>query len=145
MLKATDLLGEFLPKGQVEIEGIVKKALEAGRGAGLLSILPLIWTGSLVFGAVTRALNVAFEVEKKYSFLKREDITNVKKSGPFAMHPARARSHAAALPAKQLPPAAAKPLVQFAFDEREQCNQRASEHAIGGGARFVVAEHRAGR
>jgi uncharacterized BrkB/YihY/UPF0761 family membrane protein len=71
VLEATDLLGDFLPKGQVEIEGIVKKTLEAGRGAGLLFILPLIWTGSLVFGAVTRALNVAFEVEEKYSLLKR--------------------------------------------------------------------------
>jgi membrane protein len=49
----------------------VKKTLEAGRGAGLLFIVPLIWTGSLVFGAVPRALNVAFEMEQKYSLLKR--------------------------------------------------------------------------
>nr|MDQ3622296.1 YihY/virulence factor BrkB family protein [Verrucomicrobiota bacterium] len=71
VLEATDLLGDFVPKGQVAIEGIVKKALDAGQGAGLLFILPLIWTGTLVFGAVTKALNVAFEVEKRYSFLTR--------------------------------------------------------------------------
>jgi membrane protein len=71
VLKATGLLGDFLPKGQVEIEGIVQKSLVAGRGAGVLFILPLIWTGSLVFGAVERALNVTFEVEKRVSFLKR--------------------------------------------------------------------------
>ena len=71
VLEATSLLGDFLPRGQAEIERIVKKTLDAGCGAGLLFILPLIWTGTLVFGAVTKALNVAFEVEKRYSFFKR--------------------------------------------------------------------------
>ena len=71
VLEATDLLGDFVPKGQVAIEGIVKKTLDAGQGAGLLFILPLIWTGTLVFGAVTKALNVAFEVEKRYGFFQR--------------------------------------------------------------------------
>jgi len=37
----------------------------------VLFILPLIWTGSLVFGAVERALNVTFEVRKRESLLKR--------------------------------------------------------------------------
>ena len=70
VLKATELLGDFLPKGQAEVAGIVQKSLDAGRSEGLLFILPLFWTGTLVFGAVTKALNVAFEVEKRYSFLK---------------------------------------------------------------------------
>lgn len=71
VLEATDLLGDFVPKGQAQIEAIVKRTLHAGRGAGLLFILPLIWTGTLVFGAVTKALNVAFEVKKRYSFVNR--------------------------------------------------------------------------
>ena len=70
VLKATELLGDFLPKGQAEVAGIVQKSLDAGRSEGLLFILPLFWTGTLVFGALTKALNVAFEVEKRYSFLK---------------------------------------------------------------------------
>jgi len=71
VLKATGLLGDFLPKGQTEIDGIVQKSLAAGRREGVLFILPLIWTGSLVFGAVERALNVTFEVRKRDSLLKR--------------------------------------------------------------------------
>lgn len=70
VLKATELLGDFLPKGQAQVAGIVQKSLDAGRSEGLLFILPLFWTGTLVFGALTKALNVAFEVEKRYSFLK---------------------------------------------------------------------------
>jgi membrane protein len=70
VLKATELLGNFLPKGQAEVAGIVQKSLDAGRSEGLLFILPLFWTGTLVFGALTKALNVAFEVEKRYSFRK---------------------------------------------------------------------------
>ena len=71
VLQATALLGDFLPKGRLAIEGIVKTSIQAGRGAGLLFILPLIWTGTLVFGTITKALNVVFEVERRHSFLKR--------------------------------------------------------------------------
>lgn len=72
--KATDYLGAYLTRGQAEIETIVKHALAAGRGGGLLFVLPLLWTGSLVFGTFTRALNVVFEAEERYSFLKRAMI-----------------------------------------------------------------------
>jgi len=68
--KATDILGDFLPKGQEQIERIVQKSLADGRSEGLLFILPLFWTGTLVFGAVTKALNVVFAAEKQYTFLK---------------------------------------------------------------------------
>jgi membrane protein len=70
LLKATELLGAFLPKGQSQIEDIVRKSLAAGRSEGLLFFLPLFWTGTLVFGAVTKALNVVFGAEKRYGFLK---------------------------------------------------------------------------
>ncbi len=69
--QALELLGNFIPKGEAQIESIVKNTLDAGRGGGLLFILPLLWTGTLVFGAIARGLNAAFEVEDSYGFLKR--------------------------------------------------------------------------
>ena len=39
-------LGNFLPREPALIEKTVRNALDAGRGSGLLSILPLLWTGS---------------------------------------------------------------------------------------------------
>ncbi len=69
--QATGYLGELLPGGPAAIEQIVKQSLRAGRGPGLLFILPLFWTGSLVFNVVTKALNIAFETEERYGFWKR--------------------------------------------------------------------------
>jgi membrane protein len=37
----------------------------------LLSIGTLLWTGTRVFGAVTAALNIAFDVDETYGFIKR--------------------------------------------------------------------------
>lgn len=64
-------LGNFLPREPALIEKTVRSALEAGRGSGLLAILPLLWTGSLVFGALTRALNVVYDAEETGSFGRR--------------------------------------------------------------------------
>ncbi len=69
--QATNLLGDFIPKGNLAIEGIVGETMKDGKGVGLLFLLPLVWTGTLVLGVATKALNVAFEVEKRYSFLHR--------------------------------------------------------------------------
>ena len=39
--------------------------------AGILSILVLLWSGSRVFGVITKALNIAYHVSEPYSFLRR--------------------------------------------------------------------------
>ncbi|MEP6672814.1 MAG: YihY/virulence factor BrkB family protein [Chthoniobacter sp.] len=69
--QATNYLGDLLPAGTGAIERIVKQTLADERGAGLFFIVPLLWTGSLVFDAITKALNVAFAAEENYGLWKR--------------------------------------------------------------------------
>jgi membrane protein len=69
--QATSFLDEFLPQGAGQVESVVQGAIEARGSVSVLSILSLLWTGSRVFGVVTKALNIAFDVEETYSFFKR--------------------------------------------------------------------------
>lgn len=69
--QATTLLGDFVPRGTVRIREIVQQAFDQRESVGLVSILAFFWSGSRVFGALTRALNNAFNVKDSYSFLKR--------------------------------------------------------------------------
>lgn len=69
--RLTGLLGRFLPAGQSEIESIVQSAIEARGTVGLLSLGALLWSGSRVFGALTKALNIAYDVDETYGFFKR--------------------------------------------------------------------------
>lgn len=64
-------LGDILPQGAAQVEEIVTNALQARGTITLLSIGSLLWTGSRVFGAVTTALNIAFDVDETYGFVKR--------------------------------------------------------------------------
>ena len=67
----TRIMGQFLPQGGSQIESIVQGAVDTRGTAGLLSILGFLWTGSRVFGAITRALNIAYDVDDTYGFIKR--------------------------------------------------------------------------
>ncbi len=69
--QVTRLLGEFLPEGEAQIATTVKEAVEASGQVSLLSLAALLWTGSRVFGVLTRALNVAFDVDEHYGFFRR--------------------------------------------------------------------------
>lgn len=69
--QATLYLGDLLPRGSAAIEKVVTQTISAGRGPGLLSLLPLFWTASLVFNAITRALNVAFHAREDGRFWRR--------------------------------------------------------------------------
>jgi len=62
--QATHYLGTLLPRGPVAIDRIVVQTLSTARGAGLITLIPLLWTGSLVFGAVMKALNIIFETDE---------------------------------------------------------------------------------
>lgn len=56
------IAGDLLPQGEARIREIVEASYN-GRGvAGFFSILVLLWSGGHVFGAVSRALNVAYNV-----------------------------------------------------------------------------------
>ncbi|MHB0859604.1 MAG: YhjD/YihY/BrkB family envelope integrity protein [Anaerolineae bacterium] len=52
--QATEAMGDLIPAGEGQIEEIVQSAIDARRGAGILSILSLLWTGTRVFAVLTR-------------------------------------------------------------------------------------------
>jgi membrane protein len=66
-----EILGNFLPEGEEQVEEIVEEAMAAQGTVSLLSIGFLLWSGSRVFGVIARALNIFYDVEEHYSFLKR--------------------------------------------------------------------------
>lgn len=71
IILAEQRLGSYLPSGGQEVATIVHGAVDARGRAGLLSFIALLWSGSRVFGALTRALNVAFDVDEPYGFFRR--------------------------------------------------------------------------
>jgi membrane protein len=70
----TAVMGDFVPQGEEEVEDIVQGAMEARGTVGLLSIATLLWSGSRVFSAVTVALNIIYDVDESYGFIKRTAI-----------------------------------------------------------------------
>lgn len=69
--QATSVLGSFLPTGQEQIRSIVESVFEARGGVSLIALALLLWTGSRVFGVATQALNIAFDADESYGFVKR--------------------------------------------------------------------------
>ncbi len=69
--RAIEYLGEFLPRDARAIEQIVIDAFGTGRRGGILFFAALLWSGSLVFNAMIKALNIIYSVEDECSFLKR--------------------------------------------------------------------------
>ena len=69
--KAAPFLSGYLPDGRAQIEATVGDALAVAHDSGWLFLFPLLWTGSLVFGALARGLNAAFRGERRAGLLKR--------------------------------------------------------------------------
>jgi membrane protein len=69
--QASNVMKSFLPTGQDQIREVVRGAFQARGGISVLSVALLLWTGSRVFGVATQALNVAFDADESYGFLKR--------------------------------------------------------------------------
>lgn len=69
--QVTGILGNYLPQGAGQLESLVTDALNRAGSIGLISTLTFLWTGSRVFGAVVKALNIAYDVDENYGFLKR--------------------------------------------------------------------------
>lgn len=69
--QVTSLLGEFAPRGEGRVEEIVQGAIASRGPVGVLSFAAVLWSGTRVFGALTVALNLVYEAEEGYGFVKR--------------------------------------------------------------------------
>jgi membrane protein len=80
-----DGLGDFAPQGEGEVERMVDQAIAARGQVSAIAFAGLLWTGTRVFSTLTRAMNIAFDSEESYGFLKRTliDIVMVLTLGVF--------------------------------------------------------------
>ena len=70
--KAIVLLREFVPEGDDAVQRIIRDAVHAAHPyAGIVSVLLLLVLGSRAFGALSRALNIAYEGEQTDSMVRR--------------------------------------------------------------------------
>lgn len=70
--KAILLLGEFVPEGSLAVQHIIHGSVhDAHPFAGIASLLILLVLGSRAFGALSRALNIAYEGEQTGSLARR--------------------------------------------------------------------------
>ena len=69
--QGTNLIGNLLPSGAQFVQSVIQQTIKARGTVSLFSILALIWSGSRVFGVITKALNIAYDVQEPYGFLKR--------------------------------------------------------------------------
>jgi len=70
--KAMLLLREFVPEGDAAVQRIIRDAVHnAHPYAGVVSLLILLVLGSRAFGALSRALNIAYEGEETGSLARR--------------------------------------------------------------------------
>ena len=67
----SQLIRGLVPSGTQFIREVIENIIETRGQVGIISILVLIWSGSRVFGVITRALNIAYHVSEPYNFFKR--------------------------------------------------------------------------
>ena len=75
--RLTTLLGEFLPRGEVEVQDIVEDAVADRRRIGAFSALAFLATGRRVFGALTNALNLVSDVDERTETLRRRALVEL--------------------------------------------------------------------
>lgn len=69
--QGSSLMKGFLPGSADYIRQIVEGVVQTRGRIGFFSLLLLIWSGSRVFGVMTKALNIAYDVDDLYGFFKR--------------------------------------------------------------------------
>ncbi|HSL29143.1 MAG TPA: YihY/virulence factor BrkB family protein, partial [Anaerolineales bacterium] len=69
--QGSQLIRGLVPSGTQFIREVIENVMETRGQVGVLSILVLIWSGSRVFGVITKALNIAYHVSEPYDFLRR--------------------------------------------------------------------------
>lgn len=69
--QGSQIIRGLIPSGTQFIRKVVQEIIQARGEVGIFSILVLLWSGSRVFGVITKALNIAYHVSEPYSFLRR--------------------------------------------------------------------------
>ncbi|HET9905671.1 MAG TPA: YihY/virulence factor BrkB family protein [Anaerolineales bacterium] len=69
--QSSRLIRGLVPSGTQFLRETIESIIESRGQVGFLSIMILIWSGSRVFGVITRALNIAYHVSEPYSFFRR--------------------------------------------------------------------------
>jgi len=72
--RVAELLGEFLPRGEVEVEAIVQDAVAERGRVGIVSVGIFLLTGRRVLGALTKALDVVSDVDEQADPLRRRAL-----------------------------------------------------------------------
>lgn len=75
--RITALLGEFVPRGEVEVAAIVDAAVSQRGRVGLLSLVVLAASGRRVLGALTEALNRVSDVDARADSLARRALVEL--------------------------------------------------------------------
>lgn len=71
------LLGQALPGGAVDVEGLVAEAVSDRRRVGVLSVVVFLFTGRRVLGALTKALNLVSDVDESSDPAKRRILVEL--------------------------------------------------------------------
>lgn len=79
--EATRLLGEFIPRGQAEIEEIVDRAITQRRQVGFLSLVVFLVTGRRILGVLTKALNLVSDVDAEDDTFVRRLLVELSLAG----------------------------------------------------------------
>ena len=66
--RLTDFATDYLPGSEDLVEGNIDAVLRLRGALGVVAILGLFWSGSAIFGAVTRAVNRAWDVQQDRPF-----------------------------------------------------------------------------
>lgn len=69
--QGSSLMKGLLPGSAQYIRQVVEGVIQTRGQIGIFSLLLLIWSGSRVFGVITKALNIAYDASEPYGFLKR--------------------------------------------------------------------------
>lgn len=75
--RVSDLLGQFLPSGQLEVEEIVTAAADDRRRVGFISAMLLLISGRRVLGALTKALNLVSDVDEQDEKVERQALVEI--------------------------------------------------------------------
>ena len=70
--QAIGMLGQFLPEGEAEIEGIVTEAIAERQRVGLLSFFLVLLTGRRILGGLIKGLNHVSDVSEQDDTIRRK-------------------------------------------------------------------------
>lgn len=69
--QASRYLSELFPASRDELTAIIRGIMDRSESVSVISIIFLLFSGTRVFGTITKALNVAYSTGENYSLIKR--------------------------------------------------------------------------